>query len=121
MRRTNLLAAAVLAVCLVIATIPAARAGRVGGPGYMVGVVPAAGSVSYDIPFAAGEMALVTVTGDGSAVLDALFYDADGHSTIGVGTPDTKTVSMDVYRSGTFRVVIRNLGPRDASFRLTTN
>ncbi len=121
MKRTNLLAAAVLAVCLLIAAIPVARAGRVGGPGYLVGVVPAAGSVSYDIPFAAGEMAVATVAGDPGVVLEVLFYDADGHVAAGVGTVDTQTVSMDVYRTGTFRVVIRNIGLRDAGFRLTTN
>lgn len=121
MKRTSILAAAALAVCLLIAAIPAAQAGRVGGPGYIVGVAPAVSSVSYDIPFAAGEMAVVTVAGDPAAVLEVLFYDADGHVATGVGTVDTQTVSMDVYRTGTFRVVIRNLGLRDAGFRLTTN
>jgi hypothetical protein len=87
----------------------------------MVGVVTAAGSVFYDIPFAAGDMAVVTVNGDAPSLLYVLLYDADGHVATGVGTMDTKTVSMAVYRTGTFRVEVRNMALRDARFRLTTN
>jgi len=121
MKRIRILAAGALATCLLIAMIPLARAGRVGGPEYRLGVVPAATSVYYDIPFAAGEMAVVTVNGDAPALLYVLLYDADGHVANGVGTMESKTVSMDVYRTGTLRVEVRNMGLRDASFRLTTN
>jgi hypothetical protein len=69
----------------------------------------------------APEPAVVTVTGDGDGTMNVLLRDADGHIAIGAGTLNQRTVSMDVYRGGMFRVEVRNLGNRDLTFTLTTN
>jgi len=117
-----------IAVALVIAAASTqnwasstAFAGRLGGPLSTVATAPAGMSVYYDILFVEGEPAMVAISGDGRAMLFVLIYDADGHIASGGGNSDRKLVSMDVYRSGVFRVEVRNIGVRDSSFTLTTN
>ena len=113
----------VLALVLMMAALasPAAKAGRIGGPMSAVGMVPLGESVYYSMSFTEGDRAIVSVKGNGQSILHLLLYDTDGHIAIGVGGLDTKTVIMDVYRTGVFRVEVRNLGVRDSAFQLTTN
>jgi len=122
MRRSIHLFGVVVAAALIFAlTSPSAQAGRIGGPLSTVSAVPVGTSVFFDIPFGAGDPAVVTVAGDGDGTMNVLLQDADGHIAIGTGTLNRRTVSMDVYRGGMFRVEVRNLGPRELTFTLTTN
>jgi hypothetical protein len=98
-----------------------AMAGRIGGPMSAVAAIPAGMSVYYDISFAADERAVVTINGTGNSIVHLLVYDSDGHVFIGTGGLDRKTVTIDVYRAGVFRVEVRNLGLKDNSVTLTTN
>jgi len=100
---------------------PAVTAGRTDGPLTTVSTVPADTSVFYDIHFAAGEPAIVTMTGSGTSMMFVMIHDFDGHVAVGRGTFDRKTASMDVYRAGVFRVEVRNVGSRNNTFTLTTN
>ncbi len=114
---------AMLAASLLVFTSSSVTAGRIGGPTIVNGSVAVSGSVYYDIPFAAGERAVVTIDGARDSMIQVFMYDADGHVVTGTGLADRKvvTLQMDVYRSGRFRVEIRNMGTRDGTFRLTTN
>jgi hypothetical protein len=98
-----------------------ASAGRFGGPASEYGVAPAYQSVYYDVPFNTGEPAVVTIVGSGTTILDLRMYDGDGNMAIGVGFGDRKMVAMDVYRTGGFRVEVRNLGPVPNTFFISTN
>jgi hypothetical protein len=48
-------------------------------------------------------------------------YDSDGHVALGYGGWNQKTVSMNVYRTGSFRVEIFNVGVIDSPVYVTTN
>jgi hypothetical protein len=101
---------------------PTVQAGRMGGPMTRAGTVPAFQSVYFDIAFAEGEPAMVTMAGRGNATLvHLLVFDSDGHVFEGVGGADRKTVTFNVNRGGVFRVEVRNLGSLDGSFVLATN
>ena len=118
--RTTIGAAAIGIACLTL-SVPEANAGKVGGPLSQTVIVPANQTVNYDFQFVAGEPAVITVSGNGVTNLELLVFDADGHVTVGDGRYDRKTVRVDVYRTGTFRIEIRNLGPIDNTVLLMTN
>lgn len=122
MKRSCYFAAVALLVAFSLAmTNPPANAGRMGGATSTTGTVPATYSVYYDITFNQGEPAVVTVNGDGRSILYLMIYDSDGHVSIGTGNFFSKTASMNVYRTGVFRVEVRNAGLSDTNFTLTTN
>ena len=117
---TSIGAAAIGLACLSL-SVPAANAGRVGGPLSQTVIVRGNQIADFSFNFVAGEPAVITVSGNGVSNLELLIYDADGHVTIGDGRFDRKTARVDVYRTGTFRVEIRNLGPVDNTVTLVTN
>jgi hypothetical protein len=124
MKRSNCIAGVALAIALTLLLAnPTAQAGRVGGPLDMVATVPIGQSVFFEIPFGADDQAIVTVIGDGRSVLHLLLYDFDGHVAANTTTSggDRRTVSMSVYRAGTFRVEVRNMGVQADTFVLRTN
>jgi hypothetical protein len=98
-----------------------ATAGRIGGPAYKVSTAPAHESVFYSVSFAAGAPGVVTVVGSGNTSLELYVYDADGHVVVGKGSSDEKTAVVNVYRTGLFRIEVRNIGPSMNSFVLRTN
>jgi len=112
--------AAVAAVMLGL-TISTAHADRVGGPHVTAGLVPGGASVFYDMTFEAGKPAIVSIAGNGRSILAILIYDSDGHVTTSTGRLDRQRVTLDVYRTGVFRVEVRNVGVLDNAFTLTTN
>jgi len=109
------------AAALVLVADSSGQAGRIGGPLSTVGAVSSTMSIFYDIRFAGGKQAVVSVAGNGSSVLELIIYDSDGHTVSGVGRGDQKTATMDVYRAGVFRVEVRNTGAAADAFTLTTN
>lgn len=119
-RFSRILAVAVLAAVTLALSSPRADAGRIGGPASATTTLAAYQSESVDVPFAAGEPAVVTV-GDGATNVDLFIYDADGNLAVGVGSGDRKTATMSVYRPGFFRVEVRNLGPAANTVVVSTN
>ena len=118
---TRMIAIALMSATTLIAVHTYANAGRTGGPMNMVGSVAPYDSAFYDIPFNAGQTAVVSIQGNGNTNLQLFLHDDDGHTANGLGYWDQRTVSMDVYRAGFFRVEVRNLGARPNTFVISTN
>jgi hypothetical protein len=97
------------------------QAGRIGGPLWTVATVPPFQVIYFDVAFADGDTAVVSIGGTGRTELDLLIFDGDGNVAMGTGTGDQKRASMYVYRTGFFRVEIRNRGPFANTFLLSTN
>src|SRR6266542_1427728 len=119
MKRLVLILAFALVVAPSLTNVDAA--GRVGGPMSSMSTAPAGASVYFDIPFIGDEPAVVTINGDGRSILHLYLYDGDGHVAVGDGSTDRKTATMNVYRTGTFRVEVRNIGNNPDNFVITTN
>jgi hypothetical protein len=111
--------ALVLTALLVAA--PLAQAGRLGGPAVEYGMVPAGRSVFFDIPFVAREPATVAVMGNGPGNVDLYIYDGDGNVTVGSGMAERRSATFNVYRTGLFRVELRNTGLIDSFVLVGTN
>lgn len=116
----HLLAVACLSLAGVLLSGQAANAGRLGGPAQEVGTIAPYQSVYFDIPFTLGP-AVVSVAGNGPTNLGLYLYDGDGNVAVGSGLGNRQTVSMRVYRAGTFRVEIQNPGPIPAEVVVGTN
>jgi hypothetical protein len=122
MRRfMHIFLAALLGAAAVTTCLPNAEAGRQGGPASGYAVIPANQSIFFDVPYVAGQAAIVTAVGNGTTNLQVFIYDADGHVAVGGGFGDRKAATMDVYRSGVLRVEVRNDGPIGNVVFLGTN
>jgi hypothetical protein len=84
-------------------------------------LVPAYRTVSYDVPFVAGQPAFITTSGRGTSVVELTVYDGDGNVFFGNGFGDRKSVGLSVYRSGVFRIEVRNPGPMANRIVISTN
>ena len=109
-----------IALMLALAS-PVADAGRIKGPLSTISAVPPGLSSYYEVTFAAGDQAVVSIAGDGSSIVYVFLYDSDGHIAVGAGTGDRRTAAMNVYRTGVFRVEIRNMGTLPNTVRMVTN
>jgi hypothetical protein len=96
-------------------------ADRAGGPASEVRTVAPFRSVFFDTVFLADRPAIVEISGNGATNLELMLYDSDNHITVGVGAVDQKKATMNVYRTGSFRIEVRNLGAKDNTFLITTN
>jgi hypothetical protein len=122
MRRSiHFVGAVILAASILILTGPTVKAGRIGGPMSTALTIPSGMSVYYDMSFRAGERGVVTINTVPNSLVYLLVYDSDGHIFNGTGAWDHKTVIMDVYRTGVFRVEVRNTSTKDNVVTLTTN
>jgi hypothetical protein len=96
--------------------------GAVGGPKWAVDVIPNGGTHTYDISFRAGEYSEVAISGNGASDLDLYIYDGYGNLVIGdEGYSDQSTLWFVASRTGVFRIVIKNWGPRANRYGLYTN
>src|SRR5205814_807527 len=68
-RCMHLVAVVLLAGSLFILASPVGTAGRIGGPMSTVSMAPAGLSVYYDISFAEGETAVVSINGNGKSLM----------------------------------------------------
>lgn len=111
-----------LAGFLTLAAGSTVDAGAVGGPKFDNFTVPARTSVTYQQCFHAGELAVVTVVGDGYTDLDLLVYDENGY-LIASGTDSYNgvTVSWTPKWTGRFVIKVVNRDYTHNSFRLRTN
>jgi hypothetical protein len=121
MKRYIRITVAALAIALMLSANPNADAGRIGGPMVTAASVGGGESTFYSIPFAAGDRAVVNLVPTGRPLVYLIMHDTDGHVAQSAGGTGPQTVIMDVYRSGTFRVEVRNLGQRPVTYTLTTN
>lgn len=96
--------------------------GAAGGPKEGREVAYGQGTVTFNIAFRANEWAEVYVSGSGSSILDIFIYDNNGNL---VARTDVNT--YDAYVSwvprwtGSYQVVVRNLGNASNRFQLFTN
>lgn len=113
---------AVVAGTLLAFTSSPASAGRVGGPLITNSTAPPGMSVFFEITFSEGDRAVVNVVGDGTPALQLFMYDADGHVSTATSLINQQTVTMNVYRTGVFRVEVRNIDVLNGrNFSLRTN
>lgn len=96
--------------------------GAVGGPKYAYGTVSAGGTDWYTVAFRAGELAIVTVIGDGDTDLDLYVYDANGN-LIDSDTDytDNCVCTWTPRWTGNFRIKIVNRGRVYNRYVLRTN
>jgi hypothetical protein len=98
------------------------EAGRIQGPGRDVRRCEAYSSVTYYDTFRGGELAVVSIAGDGDTDLDLFVYDQFGNLVVqGIGLTDRETVSWTPFATGTYRIVVRNLGGVWNRYSLSTN
>lgn len=116
-RGACILGVGVLALCLG----PLAQADRVGGRVTDRATVQAYQSLFFEVEFLDNHLAAIAIAGNGQTNLALFLFDADGHVAVGVGRGDRKMASMNVSRTGTFRVEVRNLGSRPNTFVISTN
>ena len=102
-----------LMVCTVavVSLVAPAIASPVGAPKYDVHVVAAYSTDTFYVTFRGYEDAAVIISGDGDTDLDLYVYDANGN-LIDADTDgsDDCVVRFMPYRTGTFRIEVRNLG-----------
>ena len=98
-----------------------AAAGRLGGPATdTVTLAPFETRTVY-VPFAAGEPAVISVGGPSATNVELLVYDGDGNVTGTDVVRGRKVAVVNVYRTGLFRVELRNIGPLRSTVRVRTN
>lgn len=98
------------------------EAGRIPGPGVDSRRCEAYSSVTYYDTFRGGEMAVVSIVGDGDTDLDLFVYDNAGRLIVqGIGLTDRETVRWLPSTTGTYRIVVRNLGGVWNRYSLATN
>jgi hypothetical protein len=120
-RHIQALAIAVLALAALGAAAQMAHAGRIGGAMVEFGTVPAGRSIFFDIPFAERAPAAIAVMGNGAGNVELYVYDGDGNVTVGSGMAERRVATVNVYRSGVFRVELRNTGNIDCNVMVGTN
>ena len=114
--------AKVLVVVTLLATnLSVAFAGPVPGPGSAVRRVNANSTMVFNETFRGGELAVVSIAGDGTTDLDLYIYDNNGN-LIGraVGLTDRETISFFPSFTGNYRIEVRNLGNVWNEFAIVT-
>lgn len=98
------------------------RAGRVGGAGAASARVEAFSTVVYQERFVGGEVAAISLRGDGDTDLDLYVYDENGNLVAhSAGYSDRESVAWMPRWTGTFRIEVRNLGGVWNRFTIGTN
>jgi hypothetical protein len=111
-----------LAGFLTLAAGSTVDACAVGGPKFDNYTVAARSTITYRQCFHAGELAMVTVIGDGYTDLDLYVYDESGN-LIASDTDDSDdcVVTWVPRWTGQFTIKVVNRGYTHNSFRLRTN
>lgn len=101
---------------------PSTSRGRVGGPGKIVEQVKAKSNDIYYIKFWGGQLAEILVSGDGDTDLDLYVFDENGNL---IAKDDDNTddcyVRFIPKWTGSFKVVVKNLGNVYNRYLLLTN
>src|SRR5437764_700031 len=118
------LAIALFAVTSLSIAVPFVDAGRAPAPGVDTKRCEAFNSVTYHENFYGGEVATVSIVGDGDTDLDIFVYDMQGRLVAqGIGPTDIETVSWFVpgNQIQRYRIVVRNLGGVWNRYTMRTN
>ncbi|GHU82020.1 hypothetical protein FACS189468_5690 [Spirochaetia bacterium] len=92
-------------------SLGSATRGAVGGPREGVEAVAALSTMTYKLPFRAGQPATVFVSGDGSTDLDLYVYDENGNLiAYDEDYSDDCLVRWNPRWTGSFIIVVKNLG-----------
>jgi hypothetical protein len=111
-----------LATFLSLAATSAVEAGAPGGPKFDDFTLPAQTSVTYNVHFYGGELAALTLVGDGYTDLDVYVYDEYGN-LVASGTDwiDGAVVTWYPRWTGPFTVKVVNRGYTYNDFRIGVN
>ena len=113
-----------LAVLFGLAAMLAAPANAGASPAFQVGwhAIPAYATQTFHVTLVGGEIARIAVQGDGSSDLDLFVYDGNGNLIVqDLGFTDSCSVSLIVYWTDTFTVVVKNRGGCSNLYRIATN
>lgn len=122
MSRHKLIAIILGLTTLGAGTIRAAHAGAVGGAQIGDYIIKAQSTQTFNITFRGGEWASVIVEGDGDTDLDVYVYDSYGDIVASdTDITDYCVVRWFPRRTGTYRIVVRNLGSVWNLYTLLTN
>jgi hypothetical protein len=111
-----------VAFAALVAFGAAAQAGHIRGPQVGIARCEANATVTFYETFRGGEAAEVAIHGDGTTDLDVFVYDMNGHLVAqGTGITDRELVRWFVPQTGTYRIVVRNLGRVWNRFGIATN
>ena len=113
--------AVVLGAAFLICSGEAAHADRFPRPASEVRTIFPAQTLVFDIAFQGGRPAVVMVSGNKATPLQVVMSDSDGHFAVADGFGDQKTVRMNVYRGGMFKVEVSNQGAVNNTFTIRTN
>lgn len=105
-----------------LGAVPATDAGVVGGPQSTWTFVYPHDSDQYELYLRGGQPTWIRVSGDGSTDLDLFIYDEYGN-LIDSDTDGTDEcyASVTPRWTGTFRIVVRNLGSESNGYSIWTN
>lgn len=82
-----------------------------GGARHDIHRVEALDADLFELTFTEKREAIVSIAGDGETDLDLYIYDRHGNLIVcDEGTSDSCTVRFWPFRTGTFRIVVRNRG-----------
>lgn len=98
-------------VTLLAANMSVAFAGPTLGPGSGVRRVAANSTMIFNETFRGGELAVVSIAGDGDTDLDLYVFDNNGRLVArAIGLTDRETISFIPRLTSNFRIEVRNLG-----------
>ena len=93
--------------------------GAVGGPRSARDIIVGRDTHTYSVQLRGGERTDITLIGSGVSDLDLYLYDANGNYIIGdEGYDDFGLVWIVPPRTGTYRIVVRNLGNNNNRYEL---
>ena len=121
MKRFRILLGAIIFGTILATSFQPVDAGRIGGRGSLHAMLFPNEVASFDVVFAAGEPAVVNGFTLGRSDLDLIVYDGDGNVWAGSGLWGRRATRIDVYRTGTFRIEIRNRGAEFCNYVVRTN
>ena len=121
MNRYRILLCVLVVGTILAASFQPADAGRFGGRGSFSAMLYPGEFATFDVLFGWGNPAIVTAHSLGKSDLELLVYDGDGNVWRGVGPWGRREARINVYRTGTFRIEVRNLGADVSNFVVRTN
>jgi hypothetical protein len=106
----------------VLACCAEALAGRVPGPGKKTAHVQGFAMVTYNVSFAPGKPAVVTVVGDGDSPLAVAIFDSTGKPVVvDMKNTDKFELKWTPTSSEPYAIKVKNRGGVPIRFQLKTN
>ena len=121
MKRYRILLGALIVGTILATSFQPVDAGRMGGRGTFHAMLFPSEIASFDVALAWGDPGVVTAYTLGRSDLELVVYDGDGNVWVGSGLWGRRATRINVYRTGTFRIEIRNVGAEACNFVVHTN